>query len=118
MHGVQAQAIEVELLEPVHRIVDDEGAGHLAARTVEVDGVTPGRLVLAGEEGGSVAVEIVPLGPEMVVDDVEEYGEAAGVAGLDQSLQLLRTPVGRVGGKEHDTAVAPPPPAGRRAHGH
>src|SRR5262244_1477360 len=118
MHGVQAQAIEVEFLEPVQGVVDDEGAGHLAARTVEVDGITPGRLVLAGEEGGGVAVQIVPLGSEMVVDDVEEHGEAAGVAGLDQSLQLLRTHAGRVGRKEQDTVVAPPPSAGKVGHGH
>src|SRR5262250_1713900 len=118
MHGVQPQPVEMKLLQPVQRVVDDEGADHLAIRAVEVEGVAPRCLVLAGEKGGGVAMEIVPLGTEVVVHHVEEYGEAAGVAGLDERLQLPRPSVGRMGSEGQHAVVAPSPASGEVGNGH
>src|SRR5690606_9916104 len=78
--GVEAEPVDVELLEPVERVLDEEVADRAALRAVEVDPVAPGRAVAPGEEL-RVGAEIVPLGSEVVVDDVEEKGEAARVAG-------------------------------------
>ncbi len=58
---VEAQAVQVELLEPVERVVDHEGADDLGARPVVVDAVAPERAVVRSEEGGGVAVEVVAL---------------------------------------------------------
>ena len=51
VHGVEAQAVEVELLEPVERVVDEELAHRLARGSREVDGRAPRRLVALREEG-------------------------------------------------------------------
>ena len=50
--GVQPQAVEMKLLQPVKRVVDEEGAHGFAARAVEIDAGAPGRLVAVGEELG------------------------------------------------------------------
>ena len=43
VHGVEAQAVEVVLLEPVERVVDEEVAHR--ARLSEVDRGAPGRVL-------------------------------------------------------------------------
>ena len=62
-----------------------------------------------GEEGGGIEAEVVPLGPEVVVDDVEEHREPARVSGVDQGLQVLRPAIGRLGGEGQHAVVAPAP---------
>jgi hypothetical protein len=42
-----------------------------------------------GEKIRRYGREIIPLGAEVVVDDVEKDGEAADMAGLDELLQIL-----------------------------
>src|SRR5260370_37456857 len=78
VHRVQSEAVEVKLLEPVECIVHDEGPRDLAAGPVEVDGVSPGRLAVATEESRSIAMQVISLRAEVVVDDVEEDGQASG----------------------------------------
>ena len=115
---VEAQAVEVVLLDPVERVVDHERAHHLRAGPVVVDPVAPRGLVPRVEEVGRVAVQIVALGPEVVVDDVEEDGEAARVRGVHQRLEVLGPAVGRLGGVEEHAVVAPAPAAREVGHRH
>ena len=63
---------------------------------VEVDGVSPRRAVVIGEvrtEGG----EVVPLGPEVVVDDIEQHREPGAVGGIDEGAQIVGVAVLGVG---------------------
>ena len=99
------------LLEPVERVVDHERADDLGAGPVVVDAVAPERAVARGEEGGRVAVQVVALRPEVVVDHVEEDRESAGVAGVHQGLEILRPAVAGLGSEEQHSVVAPAPAA-------
>jgi len=45
----------------------------------------------------------------VVVHHVHHHPDAAGVAGIDQPLQPIRSPITVVGGEQVDTVVAPPP---------
>ena len=104
--GVEAQPVNVVVAQPHQGVVDEVAAHFVAAGTVEVDGIAPGRLVVAGEVG-AVDAQVVAIGPEVVVDHVEDHGEATLVAGVDQCLQPRRAAVEVVGRVEIDAVVAP-----------
>ena len=50
MHGVEPQPVQMELLDPIERVLDDELAHRLRVLAVVIDGVAPGRLMALGEE--------------------------------------------------------------------
>ena len=116
MDGIQPQAVEMELLEPIKRVVDHELADVSRIRAVVVDGSTPWRLVPLGEQR-RVAAEVVALGAEVVVDHVEEDHQPAPVGGVDESLEILRAAIGRVGREQVDAVVAPVAAPGKSATG-
>jgi hypothetical protein len=117
MHGVQAQAVQVELVEPVERVVHDEGPRDLAARRVEVEGVAPRSLAVAAEERRGVPRKIVALRPEVVVDHVEKDGEPSGVTGFDERLEILRLSICGVRGERSTPSYPQPQRPGKSATG-
>src|SRR6185437_10829267 len=100
MHGVEAQPIEMEFLKPVECVFDIEIADRPCLGTIEVDRGTPGRVMAIGDEIRRVEMEIIALGAEVVVDDVEKYRETPPVAGLDEALQIGGPPILRIGREE------------------
>ncbi len=84
MHGIETQAIEVIFLQPVEDVVDEEIADRAAVRPVVVDPRTPRGVMTFRKELTGVGVEIISLGPEMVVDDIEHYRDAMAVRGCYQ----------------------------------
>ena len=103
---VQPQAVDVELTHPVARVLDEVAPDAGAVRAVEVEGAPPWGLVAIREVRPELG-KVVPLGPEMVVDDVEEDGEALRVAGVHEAAQPLRTAVGRLRRIEVNAVVTP-----------
>jgi hypothetical protein len=89
---IHAQPVEVELLDPVERVVDEEGAHVLRALAVEVDRRTPRGLVRGVEELGRIEREVVALGPEVVVDHVEQHHQAALVRRHHEALEIVGRP--------------------------
>ena len=112
MHGVEPQPVQMELLDPVERVLDDELAHRLAVLAVVIDGVAPGRLVALGEEARGVGGEVVPVGTKVIIDHVEEDHQPALVGGLDQRLEILRAAIAGIGRVGQDAVIAPVPPAG------
>src|ERR1700730_2145318 len=80
VHGVEAQSVEMKLLQPVKRVVYEKIAHRPALRAVEINGCAPRRLAAVGEEIASDCRQVIPLGAKVVVDDVEKNGETARVA--------------------------------------
>ena len=113
MHGVQPQAVEVELLDPVEGVVDHEFAHRAAVRPVEIDCRSPRRLMPVGKGLRCDRVNVGALGAEMVVDDVEQHHQPAVMGSFDQSLQVLGPPIGRIRGVRQHPVVAPVPAAGK-----
>ena len=64
-------------------------------------------MMALGEELGCDRGQVVTFRTEVVVDDIEEDGEAAGMAGLDEPLQILRRAIPRSGRVEEDTVISP-----------
>jgi hypothetical protein len=118
VHGVDAQAVEVELLQPVQRVVDEEVAHPAAARALEVDGRAPGRVQRRIEEVGCVGVQVVALGSEVVVDHVQQHHQSTLVRGGHKGLQIVGRAVAGFGGERQHAVVAPAAATGKVGHRH
>ena len=106
LDGVEAEAVEVILAQPVERVFDDEAADVSAAGVVVIDGIAPGSFVAGGEVRAELR-EVISLVAEVVVDDIEEDGEAALVGGIDEAAKRGGTAVIGLHGVEADAIVAP-----------
>ncbi len=104
VHGVEAQAVEAVFHQPVERVLGEEAA-HLGP--AEIDGGAPGRGDVGAEEARGIGGEIVPVRPEVVVDDVEEDHQAEAVRGVDQGLQIVGRAIGGVGREGQHAVIAP-----------
>ena len=107
MNGVEPQAVEAIARQPVQRIADCEGA---SLRSAKVDGVPPRRM-RGREQSRCVAMEIIPFGAEMIVDDVEKDHKSARVRGVDQGPQIVRAAIGAVRRVEQHAVIAPVAPS-------
>jgi hypothetical protein len=89
MHGIQAQAVDAVFLQPVQCILAEE-LGHFGA--AEIDGRAPQGLAVMPEEIRRIAVQVVAVRPEVVVDHIQEHHHAQAVGGIDQCLELIGVP--------------------------
>ena len=118
MHRIQAQAVEVVLMQPVERVMDEKLAHLATAAAIEIDRRAPGCVVPFGEERAGVEVEIIPLRPEVVIDHIQQDHQAARVRRLHQGFEVIGAPVAAVGGVGQDTVVSPVARARKIRHGH
>src|SRR4029450_4084533 len=88
----QAQPVHAVAGQPLLGVVEDEPADEVRPGPVQVDRVAPGGGGAVGEVGAELA-EVVPVRPEVVVDDVQDHGQPGVVAGVDEAAQP-----GRAGG--------------------
>src|SRR5207249_11376846 len=95
----------------------DVTSGYVSPLAVEVHGGTPRRLVPVAEVR-PVLRKVVPLGPEVIVDDVEEDREPGRVARVHQTAQSARAPVGGLWRVEVAAVVAPITRARKLGDGH
>ena len=121
--GVPAEPVAVPELQPHERIVTDV-LPHLTA-TVVRPRVAPRRLAtpvvveidpaFLGTSGRAPAVELPEVevvGAEVVVDDVEDDGDATTVGGIDEPAEPVRTPVRLLDREDEGGVVAPRDVAG------
>ena len=106
VHGVESEAVEVELLEPHPGVVQRVVAYRVAAVAVVIDRGAPRGLVPVVEITAELA-QIVPFRPEMVIDDVQEGRQALGMAGVDQPRQAVRAAVASLRGVREHAVVTP-----------
>jgi hypothetical protein len=115
--GIDPQSVHVVLRHPVEGVADEVVPHLVAVRAVEVDRLPPRGPVAVGEVR-SEAAEVVPLRPQVVVDDVEDHRQPPAVAGVDQLLQALRPAVAVLGGEGISAVIAPVPLPGKLRHRH
>ena len=107
VNRIEAQAVDKVLFDPIEGVGDEEAADDVAVRTVEGDRGAPGRVGVGLEERPGVGADVVPLRPEVVVDDVEEDHQPALVRRVDQRLQVVGPAVGGIGGEQGGAVVSP-----------
>src|SRR5438445_10470633 len=105
--GIKAEAVEAEFLQPIERVVYEKIAHWPVMRCGEIDRGAPWRLVAVGTEIWSDCRQIITLGTEVVVDDVQKDCEAADVTRLDEALQVVRPTVCRGRSIEKHPVITP-----------
>src|SRR6516162_2776152 len=118
MDSIKTQPVEMKLLEPIERVLNKKFAHYPAARSVEIDRGAPWCLVAFAEEIRSDRRQIIPLGAEVIIDDIEKDRQAARVACLNKLLQRVRPTVLRRRGIEKHAVVTPITAARKRSDRH
>jgi hypothetical protein len=108
LRGIDPEAVDVELPDPVRDVAQHEFADRTRAVPVEVQGLTPLIRVSARAIVRCVPRQHVAARAQVVVDDVEHHAEVQGVCRIDERLQVGRCPV-CVHRREPVHAVVPPP---------
>ena len=117
VHRIEAKRIDVELVHPVACVLDDEAAYLVAVGAVVVH-CRPPRCAVCIREVRAVLGEVVPLGADVIVDDVERHREPGRVRGVDQALEGVGASVAVLRREELHAIVAPVPRAGKLRDGH
>ncbi len=78
-----------------------------AAGPVEVDGVAPFVGIAVGEILLGELLEIVAIGAEMIVDDVEDDPHAQSVGAIDETAKVVGLSIEPGGGELIDAVVTP-----------
>ena len=93
LRRVEPQPVHVELLDPVGRVLDEELARGSGVGAVEVDRLAPLVLVAVGVVVARERSGVVPVGPEVVVDDIQEDADPGRVSPVDEGLEVARLAV-------------------------
>ncbi len=115
---VEPQPVEAEVPDPALRRLQHPLAHRVALGVVVVHRTPPGRLVLRREVRAEGVERRAPGGADVVVDDVQNHGEAHLVGGVDQRLESCRAAIGGLRRAQIDAVVAPAPAAGEFGHRH
>ena len=118
MHRVEPQTVEVVLGQPEQRVVHKEVAHRAARRTVEIDRRAPRCVPVLAEERLGIEMQVVAVGPEVVVDHVEQHHQPARVRCLHQRLQVIGRAVTCIRCEQQHAVVAPVAPARKVGHRH
>ena len=107
LRRVEPQPVQVELVDPVAGVGDEELADRTGVGSVEVDGVAPFVLVAVGEVVVRERAQVVPDRAEVVVDDVEDHGDAAAVCHVDEPAEVVGRAVEMRRRVQIDAVVSP-----------
>ncbi len=118
LRGVQAQAIDVELVHPVARVGDEEFAHRTALLAVEVDRLAPLVAVAVAEVALRELFQVVAVGAHVVVDHVEDHREPRGMRAIHEAPEIVGLPVEARRGEKVDAVVAPAESPGKLRHRH
>src|SRR4051794_15830354 len=98
----------MELADPILRVGKIELAH---PRRFEIDGLAP----ICGELSGEILIgelfQVVAIGSEMVVNDIENGSDAEGVCLVDKAAKIVRSAVKPGRCEQVDAVVAPTPSA-------
>ena len=114
MRRVEPQAVEPILSNPVNGVVDDQAADHRRARTIEVDGAAPRRVMPFVDVFRQELRQVRALRPEVVVDDIEDDAQPETVRRVDELPQIVGMAVVLRRRVQVDAVVSPVPASGKR----
>src|SRR6267154_6718757 len=110
VNGVEPQHINMKSFQPVESVFDEKAAYVVASGSIKVQRRSPRRLVMLGKIR-TIFAQIIAFRSEVVVDDVQCYGEAPRMRGIHQQLQIARSSVTILNGKWIYAVVTPIPRA-------
>ena len=90
VQGVQPQAVDMELIDPIAGVGNEELADRSAVGAVEVQGMPPTGFVILAGIGLGVAARVVAHGTKVVVNYVQQHSQAMGVGLVDEEAEVVR----------------------------
>ena len=84
--GVESKRVDVEFRNPLQSILDEISPNFVAASTVEIDSLSPGRLVEVREIRTEIR-KVISLRAKMVVNYIEDNSHSLLMARIDECLQ-------------------------------
>ena len=115
---VEPQAVDAEVLDPAGGALDDPLAHRIAVGVVVVDRATPRCLILVGEVGPERLERRDARGADVVVDDVEDHGQAGVVGRRDELGKSYRPSVRGLSGRDVDPVISPAASTRELGHRH
>src|SRR5437868_11953836 len=94
-------------IDPVAGIGGEELAHRAAVGAVEVQRLAPLGLVARREVRGRELLEVIAVGPEVVVDDVENDTEAKTMGAVDKTPEVVGASIQARRRKQVDAVIAP-----------
>src|SRR6202030_3796690 len=108
MNRVEPQRINMKILEPVECVLDEKAPHLIAVRAIKVQRRSPRRLVTI-RKIRTILAQVITLGSQVVVYDVQRHGEPSRMRGIHEALQIARRSVAILNGKRVHAVVAPIP---------
>ena len=118
LRGVGAQAVEMELVDPVTSIGDEKISHRSRIGVVEVDRLAPFIAMSVAGVGRRKLFEKIAGQSEMVVNHVQQHPDADRVRLIDESPQVVGRAVQPRRSIEIDSIISPPIAAGKIGDGH
>ena len=103
---VEPEPVEVELFHPVRGVGEVQLTHGVGVVAVEVERLAP--LGVPPEVVIAELLQVVPVGAQMVVNDVEDDRDPAPVRRIDERAQLVGGAVVVIGREQIDAVVTPP----------
>src|SRR4026209_1609630 len=101
------------LVDPVCRVGQKEFPHRTRVLAIEIDRLAPLVRVAVGEVLLGKLLEVVAIGSEMVVDDVEDHAQTEPVGAVDEAAKVVRLAVEPRGREQVYAIVAPAEAAGK-----
>src|SRR5205823_14723310 len=101
-------------ISSIREEIFEHGLGLL---TIEIDCLTPICFIAAAEVMRREGAEIVARRSEVIVNDVGYYSNSDSVRSIDESPEVVRTPIQPSGGEQVHAIVTPSPTSRKIRHG-
>src|SRR5215471_18224785 len=101
----------MKFLDPVAGVGDEKLANEVGAGSVEVDGLAPLVFVTSGEVVVRELFEIVAVGTEVVVNDVENHAETGAMRPIDESAEVVGSSIEMGRSEQIHAVITPSEPA-------
>src|SRR3954454_21510860 len=90
MNGIKSQAVKAIITQPHQRVRYKKFSNEGALFSLEIYGRTPSGRMPIGEEVLGIAVQVVELWSEMVIDHVQVNHHVTVVSATNQAFQVFR----------------------------
>src|SRR5437016_14197302 len=108
----------MKLFDPITGIGNEELADRAGVRPVEIDRLAPLVFVALGEIAVGKPLQVIPVRAEVVVDDVENDGQAKPMGTVDEAAEIIRAAIEPGRREKVDAVIAPAETARKLRHRH
>src|SRR6202451_904875 len=115
--GVEAKGIDGEGRYPFQRILDEISGDLVALCVIEIDRLSPRRLVKIREIRTEIS-QVITLWTKMVVDHIEHHRDFQFMASVNQPFQPQRTSIRRLDRIGVNSVISPVALSGKLSYGH